>query len=732
MQHYPKGDAPAFGLSLAQQDIYFDQLHAPQSPHYNVGCATTFTGTDPQLLCQAHRLLIEKTEVFGLRLAESTDEDGVRQWVSDQRTTTLDITDLRHLDNPYQEAFTRMQAEFRKPITMQDNELFKSRLYLLDDNTQCYMMLAHHLIMDGFGFVNWADQMVHYYIEHRDNPGNETVCEAIDWQDIVEADEKYQSGKKYQKDREFWQQRLPQLPPPLLVPHYRYRFEPHAIVPSHRLVHDIDARQYAQWQNVAQESGLGLQPLMLAMLALYHGRSSERDTLTIGSALHNRKTHAHKQMLGTFTGISPVVADITQAGSFVELAAQINDTQKASYRYGRYPTGHLLRDLGSSGHHGGLFDIQLNYMSLATNLPLDGQYATMHRPPHGHESVPLVLTLIEASQGKPAVFELDVNQAYFSEQEGQRLLARYLHIINQVMDNPQIALDAIELLPTEEIYLLCHQWQGRPTGENQPTTVVEQFERQVRLTPQNTAVVFDEQSLDYQTLNRNANQLARALMLDDINPGDRVGVCLAKSPDLLSAFLAVLKLGATFVPLDPHHPKARLKQICDDAVLATIVCTPATRSHLDDGQPTWCMEANHTTIGQQSSQNLAPICSGQLAYLLYTSGSTGKPKGVAVGHCALTNHLASIASVYQLTCEDRIAQFASINVDPAVEQILLTLLTGATCVLIDHDRTHGQGLLDYLEHNRVSVADLPPSYFEQLMLLPRLGGTNPPLGTAPY
>ncbi|WP_052700202.1 AMP-binding protein [Methylocucumis oryzae] len=105
----------------------------------------------------------------------------------------------------------------------------------------------------------------------------------------------------------------------------------------------------------------------------------------------------------------------------------------------------------------------------------------------------------------------------------------------------------------------------------------------------------------------------------------------------------------------------------------------------------------------------------QVAYLLYTSGTTGEPKAVAVSHAALSQHCQTVKHYYQLTEQDRILHFAPFSVDASLEQLLPGLITGATIILRDEDLGSAQQFLQQLNILSVSVLDLPPAFWHELL-----------------
>src|SRR6202034_325843 len=106
-----------------------------------------------------------------------------------------------------------------------------------------------------------------------------------------------------------------------------------------------------------------------------------------------------------------------------------------------------------------------------------------------------------------------------------------------------------------------------------------------------------------------------------------------------------------------------------------------------------------------------------MAYAIYTSGSTGRPKAVAVSHGSLACVIQEISREYQISTYDRVLQLASLGFDTSVELILVTLICGATLMLPAAGTVAPTDLLRYLSQEQVSVIDLTPAYWHQLVAI---------------
>jgi len=216
--------------------------------------------------------------------------------------------------------------------------------------------------------------------------------------------------------------------------------------------------------------------------------------------------------------------------------------------------------------------------------------------------------------------------------------------------------------------------------------LIRRFEAQAERTPDAEALRFHDQSLSYQQLNRQANQLAHQLLQCGIGAEQPVAVLLERGPLLLVAQLAVLKAGAAYIPLDPAQPAERLGYICQHAQpallltqseLSGLVSCTAPALLLDQPQPTDVSDS----LAGHNPQPL--IQASQLAYVIYTSGSTGKPKGVAVSRGNLANFLYAMDQEVALGSSDRWLAVTTSSFDISALELYLPLLHGAAVLIAD-------------------------------------------------
>lgn len=237
-------------------------------------------------------------------------------------------------------------------------------------------------------------------------------------------------------------------------------------------------------------------------------------------------------------------------------------------------------------------------------------------------------------------------------------------------------------------------------------TMIDLFEEQVKKTPDNTALIFNDIELSYKQLNALSNQFSDYLKKTYlVKPEDLVGMMLDRSEWMIITLLAVLKSGAGYVPFAVDYPQERITYLKNDSQCKVLI---------DENELTRFKRSQDTYSSENIPSGLQP---GNLIYCIYTSGSTGLPKGVLVEHITVVNLVYAQKKEFGITEDERILQFSSISFDASVEQIWLAFLSGAALVVVSNETLGDiKALEKYIIEKKVSHIHTVPAYLNELVI----------------
>lgn len=259
-------------------------------------------------------------------------------------------------------------------------------------------------------------------------------------------------------------------------------------------------------------------------------------------------------------------------------------------------------------------------------------------------------------------------------------------------------------------------WSGTATDYPRMATVVNLFERIAKENPANVALIQEGIELTYGELNTRANRLAHRLILAGVALETLVPCCLHRSVEMIVAFLAVLKAGAAYMPIDPAYPEARRNLMFEDASQHVLLTQRSLVSFFqrsessrivivdDESESSSCSEENPAQIAGPTN----------LAYVMYTSGSTGRPKGVMIEHRGIVR-LVRGTNYCHFGPDETFLQFAPPSFDASTFEIWGALLNGGRLVLVPQETSSLEDLVRAVRQYGVTTLWLTAGLFHLMV-----------------
>ncbi|KPI10583.1 amino acid adenylation domain protein [Actinobacteria bacterium OK074] len=253
-----------------------------------------------------------------------------------------------------------------------------------------------------------------------------------------------------------------------------------------------------------------------------------------------------------------------------------------------------------------------------------------------------------------------------------------------------------------------------PSSHGDSAGVIHEiFRRRAAERPDATALVHRGASVSYATLDRASDAFAAELARAGVGAGDIVPLVMPRSPQLVAAILAVLKLGAAYAALDPRWPRPRLAELVDMASAPLVAAAP---EHADGWSgPVWTPDAD---LARAAATDTPPIVSPSretdTCCVFFTSGSTGRPKGVMSPHSG-TVRLFAPARIIDVGPGTVVPQAAALPWDIMSLELWSVLLGGGTSVLIDEPYLTVDGLRDLVRRDGVNTLWLTASLFNMFV-----------------
>ncbi|MFG2651374.1 amino acid adenylation domain-containing protein [Streptomyces sp. NPDC048436] len=424
-------------------------------------------------------------------------------------------------------------------------------------------------------------------------------------------------------------------------------------------------------------------------------------------------------LLGPLDDIRAVRAELPEGGDMAELLERTGRALEASR--GALPFARLLelsppaRDLSRTPY------VQTALRVVDARTPLAVEHGVLAAEPtevtSGEHDIDLTVWV------QPAVVSLqfDYDAALYTPEDiwsvGNSLLA---------VLQPMLLGEGRATAPVFELPLLTGPDAGVSCGRGDqyplpPDTLVDLVAAHAEdpRTAGRAAIRRGERQLSYRDLWRRAGTIAAALQQRGVTRGDRVAVCLGREVDAVAAELAVLRCGAAFVPVDPHHPAERVHHQVTDSGAVLALARTADAVPLPAGVA--CLPVEEID-GSDREPVAVPVTPHDVAYVIYTSGSTGRPKGVVVPHRNVVNNICWRRRIWDVGADDRVLHNHPLSFDPSVWAVFWPLSVGATIVLAGEDELDDPAaLLRLVRDEGVSVIGGVPSLLTLLLEHPAVG-----------
>ncbi|MEE4186423.1 MAG: amino acid adenylation domain-containing protein [Gammaproteobacteria bacterium] len=695
-------------LSHAQQRIWFLEELEGGSAVYNIPWAVRIRGPlQPDALQQALSELQQRHE--SLRTTFADTPAGPRQQIN--AGGDLQIERLRLPAASDAEVKAQVSAWAGRRFNLRRGPLLHAGLIESGRDDWVLVLVIHHIVMDGWSLEILQRELFALYASHTGGgPANlpELPLQLADyaaWQREQIAHGAFADQVRY------WQRQLSGAPALLDLPTDRPRpaEQSYRGARLRRLLPGDLSRDLLEF---AGDRGVTLFMVLLATYQVLLARYSGQPDVVVGTPIAGRQRSELEGLVGLFLNTLAMRSDLGSDPAFGELLARVQASCLEAYANQDMPFDRIVEALDTPRNlsHPPVFQVQFVLQNAARAGVVTGGL-TFAAVDFDYGTAKFDLTLAAAEMPDGLAVEFEYCSDLFSEATIAQLAQSFEVLLRAGITHPELPVSRLPLLTPAERSASLARLRGPTVSYPREATVHGLFEQQVQRTPAAAALVCDDVTLSYAELNARANQLAHWLRRRGVGSGDRVGVCLLRSTELVVSLLGTLKAGAAYVPLDPDYPAQRLLHMLEDADVGLVLSSTALQDQLPaHAASVVALETFAAELQTQASTNPAPAAAADdLAYIIFTSGSTGRPKGVMNAHHGICNRLLWMQDEYRLAAGDRVLQKTPFSFDVSVWEFFWPLQTGATLVVARPDGHKDTGYLcaTIRAHNITTVHFVP-------------------------
>ncbi|WEK32623.1 MAG: non-ribosomal peptide synthase/polyketide synthase [Candidatus Pseudomonas phytovorans] len=718
-------------LSYAQQRQWFFWQMAPESTAYNMATVLRLRGNLAEdALRLSFEALIARHETLRTTFRQAGDH--ALQVIHPAQPFNLASERVDLGAGKQQAALLKrlVEAETQRPFDLEHGPLLRVKLLRVAEDDHVLILTLHHIISDGWSMPVMVDELVQLYEGLRTGQPVELAGLPVQYADYAVWQRQWMEAGERERQLDYWKAQLGDRQPVLELPADRPRPANQDFAGASFAI-DLDRDLVHALKALAQQQGVSLFMLLLASFQTLLHRYSGQDDIRVGVPIANRNRLETERLIGFFVNTQVLKAEFDLHTTFSQLLEQTRQTALAAQGHQDLPFEQLVealhpeRSLSHSPLFQALYNHQTELRGQARSLPgLEVEGLAWERYTAQFD---LTLDTFEHAEGLGA--SLVYATSLFDRPRIEALAQHWCNLLADIVRQPDQRVAELAMLGSQEREHLLATWDQ--TGDDHPDDrfVHQLFADQVARAPEAVAIRFDDQRLSYSQLDAQANRLARRLVELGVGPEVRVVIAMRRSTEIMVAFLAVLKAGGVYVPLDIAYPQDRLRYMMQDCAAALVLTQSDVLGSLPipEGLPTLAVDL---PAAWQQGPDTAPevaLDKHNLAYVIYTSGSTGMPKGVAVAHGPLASHILANGERYATGPQDCELHFMSFAFDGAHEAWMHLLINGASVLVRDDSLWLPEQAYAEMHRHGVTIAVFPPVYLQQLAEHALRVGNPPPV-----
>ncbi|GAB5404015.1 MAG: hypothetical protein Aurels2KO_22460 [Aureliella sp.] len=608
------------------------------------------------------------------------------------------------------------------PFELEKDPLVRIELVKLSEQEHVLYFDGHHIVTDGWSWNIMLAEIGKTYSSYCTGSPVRLESAGSFRQYVLSTPERDVESKEA---LDYWLETYRDLPEPLELPTDRPRAAKQ-LYDAESVIVEFENQTYEAIKTISQRVGCSLFTVGLAAYKILLSKLSGQSDIAVGIRTAGQTAQDNPNLVGLCMNVLPMRTEIEQQKPASDLLKSMHSDVLEAFEHQDCTLGKIVRSLSIQRSPGRmpLTDVHFNLDKDSNDIQLHDLKTTLAMTPKRGINHDLFFNLNETSSGLTAY--VDFRSDLLDASTVRRWLKHYEAIILSLAADSQQTIAQVDALTAEQRQQLLVQW-NQTQAPYPEKTASQIFEDIAKESPERIAVSHAKSKMTYAQLNAAANRLARHLISAGVQPNTFVGVFLERSERIAIATLALMKIGATYVPMEPDFPDDRLVMMADDAQLQFLV----TESHLASrgiapDANNICLDTSNDVVNELPSSNLEHgVSLSQVAYVIFTSGSTGKPKGVCVTHRALTNFLCSMAKAPGLGADDRLAGVTTLSFDIAGLELYLPLTQGGQLVIVDRrDSTDGRRLAQLLDDEDITVLQATPATFRLMIEAGWTGKSN--------
>lgn len=689
-------------LTQAQNRILISEISEENTQFNNIGGSIVINGlVDIEKLHEAVVFVLTKHKIFHVSIVPIDHE--YQMIYNGDKYVDVPIVKVES-----DEDFTEYRKkQFDKLFVLDgDSSLVKSSIVLCPNSTNV-LLIGHHIISDGWTFNILAKEIIQYY-EGKMEPLEDTLVQYLEY---AEKERNYLESERRKRDEKFFLNEYNKAELDYL------KRESDSIELARRDKVALDEDVVRKIKEICKNKNISLSTFFLGVVSHVVRYQFSLKNICIGIGIHNRNSKKEMNIPGMFVSTLPFFCD-TENYENITVEEYFRSTLKnvmSSYQHQKYPYNLLISNLKKNQKMSGeLFSVMYSYLNFSESMTIDGNPVIYEDYLNGMQSEPICF-LVNEWGGKDKIqisinYQIDIFTDFEIEQ------------LKSSIDNFCKVIVGLDDWNTEKISSVCLCNDYEINLFNQLKTykkdiddisIYHRFKSVAELFEENEAIRWGEETVTYKQLLNKVRVFAKYLNDEcGIKANDYVKLVMKNSVETIVAMLAILKLGATYIPLSiDKQTRMRFENDIQEISVALTI------TNLNDLEDENVININDLNLdGEYLDVENDEVLLGNAAYCMFTSGTTGKAKGILVSQKAILNLILN-NNFAPVNNDDCILQLSDYGFDGSVFGIYGALLNGACLVIIgEQEKKDPQYIIEAIEKENISIFFITTALFNILVL----------------
>ncbi len=692
-------------LTAPQKSIWSVEQYFKGSSVNNIcGTATFNEEIEFEKLKQAIKHVYKKHDNFKLRF--KIDEGEIVQTISNNDNCEIKIIEVQS-----EEEFREKQEKIaREPFKIEEEPLAKFYIFTFPNGKGTFVPIMHHLISDAWTIALIYNEIIETYSAIKQNKTIESK-EEYSYIDYINTEKEYKNSEKFKKDKQYWDEKFKTIPDIAVITGSIKGNIDRSNPTGERNQYTIEKEKMEKIKEYCKTNKISLYNFFMAVYAIYIGEISNLDEFVIGTPILNRTNYKEKNTAGMFVNMAPLKINIDEEIEFKQFVKNIAIDSMGMLKHQKYSYQYILEDLRERDKNiPSLYNILLSYQITNTTQNSSGVEYKTEWNFNGCCAEDIDIQIFDLNDTGELNISYDYKTSVYKKKDIEEIHERIINIIMQTISDENIKLKNIDIVTPIEKKKLLKDFNKTELEYDKNKPFVKYFEEQVELTPNEIAIVFENEKITYKQLNEKANSLAHLLREKGVTNNIIVGILEKRSPEVLISMIAVLKAGGSYIPIAIDYPNERIEYMLQDSNAKILLTSEKGRINTDKT----IIDIRDPKIYEKDKENIDNISKPEdLSYFIYTSGSTGTPKGVMLKQENLSNFYNSMKTMIRYL-QDRknhkILSITTIAFDIFAFESLMSLTRGLTVYLTNENEQKMTTEIErIIKENKIEIMQTTPS-----------------------